>query len=232
MSELRLFQQQQPYLVWGTNRSNKERLLRRSWRKLYQQSVAFAMAMVFVLAGVVWWHTPWGQIQQVRWELASLSKQVGDRYKVTAVRAFFKDENLKQSLAITDSIKDLFYKADVLTDIAQTYGQLENFSQADKYLTQAITAAQQIDDLGSKAYRLIAIAQTYGQLKNFTAAGQYLTQAITDADQIDRSLIKADLLISIIKIQVEEHDRWQRVHPTGWRQAHNTVLNVLEKIAE
>ncbi len=197
LSELRLFQQQKPYLVWGANRSNKERLLQRSWRKLYQQLVAIAMALVFGLVGMGWWHSPWGQIQQVRWELASLSKGVGDKYKQKAALAFGKDEDFKQALAITDSIKNSSDKAEVLTAIAETIGELENFPEAGKYLGQAITAAEQLDDSDYKARVLTAIAQTIGKLKNFPAAGKYLGQAITAAEQIDDSAYKAEVLTAI-----------------------------------
>ena len=58
LSELRLFKQQKPYLVWGANRNNKERLLQLSWKRLYQQLMAIIMSLVLALLGVVWWLLP------------------------------------------------------------------------------------------------------------------------------------------------------------------------------
>ncbi len=195
--ELRLFQQQKPYLVWGTNKIHKEKLLKCSWRKLYRQLVAVAMALIFCLVGIGWWHTPWGQIQQVRWELAGLSKRVSYEYREKAALAFFKDEDLEQALAITDSIKNSYNKAWVLSAIAETYGKLENFPEADRYLGQAITAAEAITDSFDKARVLTAIAQTIGKLENFPKADRYLGRAITAAEAITDSYNKAWVLRAI-----------------------------------
>ncbi len=195
--ELRLFQQQKPYLVWGANQIHKENLLKRSWQKLTRQLIAMAMVLVLGLLGIGWWHTPWGQIQQVRWELAGLSQRVSDEYKGKAALAFFKDERFNQALAITDSIKSSSDRTRVLRAIAQTSWQLENFPQAREYLDKAFTAAQQIADLSDRANALIAISETIGQLENFPQAGEYLDKAFTAAQQIDNSYYRAEVLIAI-----------------------------------
>ena len=194
--EWRLIQQQKPYLVWGANQSNKRDLLKCSKQKLYRQLVVVAIALVLCLVGTVWWHTPWGQIQQVRWQLARLSERVSLEYKAKAASAFAKDVDLNQLLKITDSI-DNPYKAEFWLTIAQTYGKLNKTKLADKYLTQAATAAEQIDDSSDKAKALEAIAQTYGKLNKTKLADKYLTQAATAAEQIDDSSDKAKALEAI-----------------------------------
>ena len=145
--ELRLFQQQKPYLVWGTNKIHKEKLLKCSWRKLYRQLVAVAMALIFCLVGIGWWHTPWGQIQQVRWELERLSKRVGYEYREKAALAFFKDEDLEQALAITDSIKNSSNKARILTDIVENQVELDRWRQAHNTVNGCPTDECKVESL-------------------------------------------------------------------------------------
>ena len=138
--------------------------------------------------------TPWGQIQQVRWELARLSERVNDKYESKAALAFAKDGNFKQPEAIATSIEDLYNKARVLSAIAHTYGTIGNSSQAEELLKQSLAAAGQIDDSGSKAWIVIYIAQTYGTIKNFPQAEQLLEKTLAAAGQIDDSGSKARVL--------------------------------------
>ena len=109
--ELRLIRKQKPFLVWGVNQRNKEKLLQRSWKRLRLRLVAIAMVLVFSLVGMGWWYSPGGQIQQVRWKLPGLSKRVSDTYRSKAALAFAKDESFKKAIAISDSITDSSVKA-------------------------------------------------------------------------------------------------------------------------
>ena len=114
-----------------------------------------------------------------------------------------------------------YFRAEVLTEIAETYGQLENSPQATESLDKAFTAAQQIDDSYSRARVfdrarvLKAIAETYGQLENFFQAKKYLDKAFTAAQQIDNSNLRASVLTAITQTQVKF---------SYWRQAYNTVF--------
>ncbi len=237
--ELRLIQQQKPYLVWGANQSNKEKLLKCSWQKLYRQLVAVGIALVFCLVGIVWWHTPWGQIQQVRWELARLSKRVSSEYKGKGALAFFKDADLKQALKITKQIDDSSDKARVLVAIAESIGNLENIQLADKYLSQAVTAAKQIDDSSDKARVLRAIAESIGNLENIQLADKYLSQAVTAAKQIDHSYYKAWVLVAIAETygkleNIQLADKYLSQAVTAAKQIDNSdyKARVLVAIAE
>ncbi|MDJ0903840.1 MAG: hypothetical protein QNJ55_34135, partial [Xenococcus sp. MO_188.B8] len=195
--ELRLIRRQIPFLVWGRNKRNKEKLLQRSWKRLYQQLVAVAMVLVFSLVGMGWWYGPMGQIQQVRWKLADLGKEGDYEYRQKAAIAFLKDGSLKQTSAIANSILDSDDKAEVLTAIAETYGKLENFPEAAQSLEQAIAAADSITGSYSKALVLTAIAETYGKLENFPEAAQSLELVIAAADSITGSYSKAWVLTAI-----------------------------------
>ena len=205
--ELRLFKQQKPYLIWGANKTHKENLLKRSWKKLTRQLIAIGMVLVLGFVGIGWWHTPWGQIQQVRWELKRLSKRVNDKYKGEAALAFVKDKRHKQANAIIEQIDNSYSKAEVLdnsyskaevlTEIAQTYGTINNSSQAEKLLLQALAAAEQIDNSDDKARVLTEIAQTIGTINNFSQAEKLLLQTLAAAEQIYDSYYKTWVLTEI-----------------------------------
>ena len=185
--ELQLIRQQKPFLVWGTKKRHKKRLLQCSWRTLCQQLVAVAMLLVFSLGVISWWYSPWGQIQQVRWELEELGTQVPYKYRKKAALAFFIDANLKQTLTIANSMTDSYYKYNFLYLIAQTIGKLENFPKTSEFLELAIAATDSITDLHYKANVLYAIAQTIGKLGNFPKVAKSLNLMIAAADSLTLS---------------------------------------------
>lgn len=157
--ELRLIQQQKPYLVWGRNKRQKERLLQHSWKRLSRQLIALAMVVVFSFVGMGWWHSPRGQIQQVRWELAGLSNRVSYDYRQKAVVAFAKDGNFEQALAISDSIKNSNYKARALRAIVQSQVKLNLWRKAHHTVLQCNT-----DDC--KVASLAHILTTWAEKEN------------------------------------------------------------------
>ena len=195
--ELRFIGRQKPFLVWGVNQRNKEELLQRSWRRLRLRLVAIGMALVFGLVGMGLWYSPGGQIQQVRWKLSGLSKRVSYEYREKAAIAFLKDGNFEKVLEIAESITDLSDKAGVLTTIAETIGQIENFPEAAQSLELAISATDSIPDSDDKALVLTAIAETYGKIENFPQAARSLELAIAAADSITNSYYKAGVLREI-----------------------------------
>ena len=198
--ELRLIRRQKPFLVWGVDqkKQNKEILLKLSWRRFYRQLGAVGMLLVFGLVGMGWWYSPSGQIQQVRWELPSLSARVSDGYREKAAIAFAKDESFKQAITISKSITNSYFKADVLTTIAETYSKLESFTEAANYLELALAAAQKITDSDDQARFLTTIAATYGQIENFPEAANSLKLAIAAAQEITDSSKKARVLTTIV----------------------------------
>ena len=197
--ELRLIRQQKPSLGLGANKKNKEKLLQRSWKRLYRQLVAVAMVLVFSLVGIGWWYSPGGQIQQVRWKLPGLSKRANFVYREKAAIAFLKDGDFEKVLEIAASITDSYKQAMVLTAIAETYGKIENFPEAANSLKLAIAAAQEITYSDDKAYTLATIAETIGKIENFPEAANFLKLAIAAAQEITDSDYKAGCFITIVE---------------------------------
>ena len=203
--ELQLINKQKPYLKWGINRQQKEKLIsasKRRFQRLFVSIISFLVVLgLFWLGTVSYLATDRGEIQQVRWELNRLSEIVGndDAAKEIAV-AIAKDGNFQQAQKIiANQIDDSRYKVDPLRAIAETIGQLNQPQQAGNLLEQALTAANQIDYLSDKVDALSAIAEAYGQLNQPQQASQLLEQALTAANQIDNSTYKAEVLIVIAK---------------------------------
>ena len=201
--ELRLIQQQKPYLVWGTNERHKKRLLNRSWKRLYRQLMALAIVLVFFIVGMGWWYSPGGQIQQVRWELGRLGKRVGYEYRQEAAVAFVKDGRYEQAMAIANSINSSVNKAEALRALAETYIKLENNPEAVELLQLALTSAQSIDNSFAKARALSAIVETIGKLENNPKAVKLLKLALGEAQSIDDSSGKARALSALAETYIK-----------------------------
>ncbi|MEM8722704.1 MAG: tetratricopeptide repeat protein [Cyanobacteria bacterium P01_G01_bin.39] len=156
---------------------------------------AIVMVPVVALFSLGGCHTPVGQIQEVRRELARLSERVDYPYREIAALAFVEDLDLEQAFTINDSINnnlsvDLKHKVKILGAIIETIGKQENFPQADqdKYLAQVITAVEQIDNsygqINEKVWLLTRVAKTYEEIENFPEADKYFAQAINTAKQM------------------------------------------------
>ncbi|AFY57832.1 NACHT domain protein [Rivularia sp. PCC 7116] len=199
LRELWLIERQKPYLMWGSNRSQKEKLLTKSRRRYQGYTAIFTVVLLVVVSVFSWLQTPGGQIQQVRWELESLSKRVSDRYVGGTAIAFVKDDNLKLALKIIDNQiqEDSFAKASALSEIAKIYIKLEKEDKAIALLEKALNAANQIQDSNKKASVLSSIAEAYAKLNSSEKAIPLLEKALKAANQIQDSNKKASVLTSI-----------------------------------
>ncbi len=195
LPELWLIERQKPYLMWGSNRSQKEKLLTKSQRRYQGYTAIFTVVLLVVVSVFSWLQTPGGQIQQVRWELESLSKRVSDRYVGGTAIAFVKDDNLKLALKIIDDeILDSDDKASALTEIAEIYIKLEKEDKAISLLEKALNAANNIQESHLKAQVLSFIAQTSAKLNSSDKAIALLKQALNAANNIRESNDKARVL--------------------------------------
>ena len=70
--ELWQIERQLPYLVWGSKKRHKRRLLQLSRRRVYSIASGIILVTLMVTGFSVWYFlTPWGQIQQVRWQITN-----------------------------------------------------------------------------------------------------------------------------------------------------------------
>ena len=201
--ELWLIQKEKPYLVWGANRRHKERLLSASKRRF---QLLFSGVIGFLaIVGLLWLgtgyllSTPKGQIQQVRWELGTISQRVdSNRAAVEAAVAFAKDGDLRKALEIIEGqIDNSRYKAEALRAIAEAVSKLNQPQKAAELLDKALASADRIDYSYAKTWALRAIAEAYSKLNQPQKAAQLLDKALTSADRIDSSSNKASALRAI-----------------------------------
>ena len=162
-------------------------------------------ALTLILGGAIgWWYSPWGQIQQTRWDLVYLSDRVSNDVAIDTAVAFAKDNKLNQSRKIlqqaldaANQIENSGSKALVLMAIAQAYGNLGQNPEAINVLQQALDAANQIQDSGFKAWVLRVIAAATGNLEQNPQAINVLQQTLDAANQIQNSRDKALVLKAI-----------------------------------
>lgn len=111
--ELWTIDRQKPYLIWGTKRQQKEKLLKRSRQRFNRLKIGIVSVGIVLIAVWSWLLTPWGQIQQVRWELArlSISGRISDWSLFVAAQSFAKDRQFTKVLKMSELyIADDIYK--------------------------------------------------------------------------------------------------------------------------
>jgi hypothetical protein len=123
--ELWLLHQQKAYLVWGTNRKQKERLLRQSWQRVYRAGWALLAALVLLLSG-------FGVLaESTRTTLANAmaTGRSEEDVRLLLVKqqavAFVKVGNQRAAFNMIDSINDPSSKVAALSSIASVYGQTQ-----------------------------------------------------------------------------------------------------------
>ena len=212
---LRSIQKQQPYLKWGINRQHKQKLISASKRR-FQLLFSRAIGLLLII-GLLWLGTeyylatPKGEIQQVRWELNRLSKQIDSNSAAAEVAvAFAKDGNVQRAGEIIgNQIDSSYYKAQALSAIARGIGELNQPQEGIKLLRDALTTAQGIDSSRYKAQALIAIAETQAKFANWGDARR-ASEKITIQDE------KAKSLAQVLTIWAEkQHPELARMHESN-----------------
>ena len=177
-------------------------------------------ALTLILGGVTWWYSPWGQIQQVRWDLAYLSPRVSNDTAENVAVAFARDQKLNQAIKIIDKdIEDPKYKAIALSAISEATSEIAQNREAIKILKQALISANQITISYLKAETLSEIAKTYSILNQHPEAIKILEQALDSANQIESSDSKARALNAIAEA-------------TGKLNQHPEAITILEQAVD
>ncbi|NJP11120.1 MAG: DUF2989 domain-containing protein [Leptolyngbyaceae cyanobacterium RU_5_1] len=216
--ELWLLKQQEPYLLWGANRRQKEQLLTRSRQRLYG-GLGILSALVIGITGFLGWlnYTPHGQIQQVRWELANLVPRAEDSKAADAAVAFAIDGDWQQVFRIVDKhVTNPSTKSQFLSGVAEVIPKLDDPPvQAKDLLNQVLKLTEKIDDPDSKTRALSAIAGVYGQLQETAKAKDLLHEAFTLAEQGNSSDILKEIAVAYARLG-------------DWRQALKVLRNCRE----
>ncbi|MBE9118336.1 tetratricopeptide repeat protein [Lusitaniella coriacea LEGE 07157] len=197
LRELCFIQRQKPYLVWGTNRQQKERLLKASKRRYTRIVAALSLILLLFLSSWGWLISPTGQLWRFRRELANLSikKQVNS---ATAAIVFAKNGDWQKAEYIcTEKMSSPITKAATLASLAEIAIKLEQPENATELLERAFNSAEKIQSDSDQADALSAIAGAYGELGDAENATELLERAFNSADKIQDDNFKAYALRAI-----------------------------------
>lgn len=196
--ELWLIQRQKHYLIWGSNRSQKERLLSQSRRRFDAYGAIFTVILLILVAIFSWFVSPWGQIYQINQGLELWSQRASYESVEQAAIAFAKDGNLKLALQTIDKrIKDADIKASAVNNIAEIYIKLGEREKAAKLLEKAEENTNKIQDIDNQVFILSSISQSYAKLNQTDKAIKLLEEGLKNTKNLQISTNKVLALNSI-----------------------------------
>ncbi|MEB3295117.1 MAG: hypothetical protein VKJ24_18320, partial [Synechococcales bacterium] len=103
--ELWLLRQQQGFLEWGQQRSQKQALIQRSWRRASGRLAGVGTPLALGLAFGIWSHTPPGQIQWTRWDLMGLANMGALQGYNKNERNYFARNDFDSTLDLVTSVE-------------------------------------------------------------------------------------------------------------------------------
>ena len=201
--ELLLIERQKPYLVWGSKREQKQRLLTLSWRKIYRLAGMVIGAVLMAASFLGWlWFTPQGQIQQVWWSIdnpfGSSLERVDDWTAVDAAVAIAKDGKWQYAFKLVEEqVEHYEAQTNFLWGFSRVIPRQKNTKQAKAQLKRSLALAQEIDDPEDKSDALIYIATAYTQVEDDLAAAEGLKDILKAAVEIDEPYYKSYTLSRI-----------------------------------
>ncbi len=227
--ELWLIERQKPYLIWGTKREQKERLLRKSKRQIYRVTSVIAIPTLIVVFFSGWLlYTPQGQMQRVRWAITnpldSPLARVSDATATRAAVALAKDGRWQVAFKLVEEHVDRSQdKMNFLGQFAAIVSR-QKTNQAQVQLQQSLAVAQQIDHPDSQSEALSAIAAAYAELGDPQAAQEALKASLSAAQQIDRPYSQSETLSTIAAAATELGD------PQAAQEALKASLSAAQQI--
>ena len=162
--ELWQIERQRPYLVWGSKRDQKQRLIKLSKQRLYGAGLALVLVGLLAAAGSGWMYlTPKGQIWNAKRQLMGLLDDVPPARQAEAAVAFAKNgewgraEGILKRLTGNDATKARDTElANALRDTAAFLPRTD--LDHEKILTGIRTLAKAIQDDRAKSSELRVIA--------------------------------------------------------------------------
>ena len=228
--ELWLLERQRPYLVWGAKRPQKEHLLRLSRWRTYGIGSALVLVALVTTSFYSWlWFTPWGQIQQVEWQLTNhrlLDNASADKVREVAV-AFAKYQKPDKALnAVNRYIEDNWRKFYALEQIAHAYGKLKDEANTSAFLNDALAVAKNLDDDNwRKAHALQAITQATDELQDEANIIGLLDKVAAAA-----KVLNVDPLLQIYMLEDIANTYRKSQHEASATAILNEALTIAKKI--
>lgn len=177
--ELWLIQKQKPYLVWGTKRKQKERLVRLSQRRTYNFSAFLILAVLLSSTFYSWlYFTPAGQIQQVRWALTNRIERISlsDAVIASVANSFVKDKQYEKGMRLLQNrLGSEEGLAIALQEVTQTAVRTPDIS----LLPMVSEALSLFGTADYQSYMLRLLADAYGRLGRPDETRSFLDKALT-----------------------------------------------------
>ena len=162
-SEWRLIESQRPFLVWGTQQRPKVELLQSTDRRWRSRMWGAGIAVVLGLGLYGGLQTPWGQIQQIKWEVGSLKKSMNATAQRWSAQALAVSGEADEALQVASKLPDP-EKTETFFGITEDLLLVSDTTRARAALDSALSATRGLAEY-SKANVLPAIATAYAQLK-------------------------------------------------------------------
>ncbi|MEL7352415.1 MAG: ATP-binding protein, partial [Cyanobacteria bacterium J06560_5] len=175
--ELWLLRQQQPYLVWGAKREQKEKLLRLSRRRVYGGFAAL-LAAVMISSSFVGWRnfTTSGQIWNIQSQLSGLLKETSSGAIVAdAAVAYAKNGQWDKGLAIAQQRLRDKDRTTFVVKCSELVVRSTSIDKKSQFLSDLKVLILAIKDKRSKSDALSAIASAYVSLEDSVQAKAVLS---------------------------------------------------------
>jgi tetratricopeptide (TPR) repeat protein len=199
--ELWALEREKRFLVWGSKREQKQRLIAKSKQRV---GWIFGLFTTVLLGAMGFWgwlnYTVLGNITQVRWRLAEVIQQgISSDRKAKAAIAFAKDGNLAQASKLASQVDaSSSSKANVLSATAEAYGRLNQSEKGLPLLKEALAAAQKNYYYSSSTTSTLrAIAEAYGKLNQPEKGLPLLKESLTATQAMYNSGSRTDALMAI-----------------------------------
>ncbi|MBE9068918.1 ATP-binding protein [Leptolyngbya cf. ectocarpi LEGE 11479] len=210
--ELWQIERQRPYLVWGSKREQKQRLITLSKRRLYGAGLTLVLVGLLTAVGSGWMYwTPQGQIWNAKRQLMGLLNDVPPARQAEAAVAFAKNaewgraEGILKGLTGNDATKAR--DAELASALRETTAFLSRTDLDHETVIDDIQIlANAIQDDGYKSDALRAIATAYVELTDPESAESVLKQSLEAATAIQDDGSKSDALRAIATAAVELTD--------------------------
>ena len=194
--ELWQIERQRPYLIWGTRRNQKERLLRLSRWRLYR-FVGLVVAIGLPALGYSGWlfFTDAGTMQRVRWALARPLAKVSDGVAAQAAVAFAKDGRWNKAFGI---LHQDISQPDEIASFLERAADIAAISRNEARLSQVFKIATNLQEVDASR-ALQAIASACARLPNSKRLQTVLNNVLNEIGKIENPNAKFQAWITVAR---------------------------------
>ena len=243
--ELREIRTQQPYLVWGSNERHKRRLIQLSQRRLNVWKGVAGFVAVAIGGGVGWYVSPYGQIQQVRWDLERTSISSDDRHTLGALELLAQGHLLDDmTVIIGERFESDYWQAEALRIMSEVYEDLGDLNTSAAVLEKAHAIIREIpedEDSDDSKFALLSDISTAYKLSSKSEINIQGLEAVRKTARTIKSYKRRyDLLlqIAIIYQQAGQAGRSTEVlgearksaEQVGWNSGKASALIAIAKV--